>query len=162
MKITEFVGVNRFWGGAYLNLLLLENGNLRLELTQTGREFLTDHATIESRDVFAGNPYILESRIENVYEFNERHDVILYDLLDDFRADEIELLNEFDLAAIGALTSAPVIAFDVERDDHCELTNCGQVFYFEPYAVRSELAELLENGFVEFDRAPKAQESEAA
>jgi hypothetical protein len=77
-------------------------------------------------------------------------DDLLHDLL------EYQLCNGWEFIPpedIGALTSAPILSDEAERDDHGNLTKLGQVYWFPDYAVRSELDELYENGEVFFPAA---------
>jgi hypothetical protein len=125
--------------GENITLEILDNGNLRLNLTAEGKEFLLDK--VENSD-------------ENEIFFRVNSQMVLFDLLEDIICNsEIELLNEVDYAKIGALTDAPIIAFNVRRDDNGELLETGKVFWFEKYAIQSELENLLTNGFTDFDAA---------
>lgn len=47
---------------------------------------------------------------------------------------------------VGALTSATLLAYDVERDDKGELTFAGSVYWDQNYQVRSTIRTLYEEG----------------
>jgi len=133
--------------GRYITLNDLENGNLRLTLTDEGKaEMLENYVESVKGDE--------NSIFPDEIVFNQDHRSILWDLLEDIICNsEMELLSENDYGKIGALTSAPIIAFNVQRDDNGELENVGRVFWFESYQIASELEELLTVGFVDFDKA---------
>ena len=82
-------------------------------------------------------------------------DYILADLLEDHLANGWEMVPPED---IGALTSAPILSDEVERDDFGKITKVGRVYWFPDYAVTCELEELLEKGEVFF---PAGQEEMA-
>jgi hypothetical protein len=77
---------------------------------------------------------------------------ILADLLEDHLANGWEFIEP---AEIGALTSAPILSDEVERDDEGKLVWLGNVYWFPDYAVRCELEEMLENGEVFFPAAER-------
>ena len=154
---------------------------LRLELTDEGRGDLLDYVTsgcgscgYKAADHWRHGLAAVCAEYSTGYQlpqgeilFRTDHRSILSDLLEDHKANGgPELLSEVDHADIGALTSAPVIAYDVERDfsDKAEnigaLTNIGAVYWFERYQVESELETLLRQGFVDFPRAPSDEPAE--
>lgn len=129
--------------GNYLNLNELPNGNLKLTLTADGKEFLES-------DIFDMDAWQNEGELH----FNTRTHSLLLAMLEDIGCNsEIELLHPdtSDYLKIGALTSAPIIAADVERNNEGELLSVGKVFWFPNYAIESELETLLTKGFVEFE-----------
>lgn len=81
---------------------------------------------------------------------------LLYDIDEIGRmAGGIQVLSDHDLADIGALTSAPVLALGVERDDDYKVTNVTDTWWFPNYQVEDELETLLTKGVVVFTRAPQ-------
>lgn len=59
---------------------------------------------------------------------------------------------------IGALTDAPIIAQDVERNDTGELVSTGAIFWYPQYETTDEISELMERGRLIFTRAPDSDE----
>ncbi len=51
---------------------------------------------------------------------------------------------------IGALTDAPIIGIDVQRDDQGKLIHVGRAFWFPNYMVEDPLKTLLKKGTVVF------------
>jgi len=51
---------------------------------------------------------------------------------------------------VGALTDAPIISEDVDTDDQGNVRNVGTVYWYPEYDVRDPVAQLLENGYIEF------------
>lgn len=114
---------------------------LHIKLEPEGREYLESE--------------ILDRYIDNSPAWKEPHSVIIWELLERYAVNGgPELLSDGagDYNAIGALTGAPIIAYDVERNDRNELINVGDVFWFPNYAVESELETLLEKGEVVFQK----------
>ena len=102
---------------------------LRISLTSEGREELQDRlaAGIE---------------IDN--------DITLYDVLEHQLCNGWEWIRPEEL---GALTAAPILSDDCERDEDGLLTHVDVVYWYEPYQVRSPVGELVVNGHVDFQRA---------
>lgn len=57
---------------------------------------------------------------------------------------------QIDPATIGALTEAPLLAFDVEYDDDGAAWPVGAVYWFPNYMIESFVGQLIETGAVEF------------
>lgn len=107
-----------------------------IKLLDAGREFLQ-----EQRDGMGW-------RRGTLYIFN---DLIEWQLCNGW-----EVVPPEDIAA---LTSAPILSDDVERDDRGELQRVGALYWFPAYAVTCEIKELLANGTVFFPRAPEDNEA---
>jgi len=119
---------------SYIEIVKSEEG-ITLKLTPEGRGELLEHRQEDGWD--KGTNYILG------------------DLLEDHFANGWEWILPED---IGALTSAPILSEEVERDEEGKLVSVGRVYWFPDYAVRCELEELLEKGEVFF---PAGQEETA-
>ena len=53
---------------------------------------------------------------------------------------------------IGALTDAPILSDDIEYDDHGDVVNVGEVFWYPRYDVSDPVDQLLTDGYVDFVR----------
>ena len=74
-------------------------------------------------------------------------DEFMYDLL------EYHTCNGWDWVRpeeIGALTAAPIISDNVERDDHGHISNISSVYAFMAYQVRSVAGDLLKYGYADW------------
>lgn len=118
----------------YVDLDILPNGNLKIMLTDDGREELKD---LKSRQNPLGTDDILhrllEYHINNGWEFIPPEEV-------------------------GAMTSSPILSNDVSRDDDGELTAIGNVWWHPNYMVINEIDELEEKGFVIFAASSENKE----
>jgi hypothetical protein len=124
-------------------------GKLKITLTPEGRELLEEEVVKEEGEAPAesGDPFGATPPPKREINFKRPHADIFGDLL------EYHLCNGWEMVPpedIGALTSAPILSDDVERDDQGKLVRCGHVWWFPEYAVTSELEELMEKGCVEF------------
>jgi len=122
--------------------LKIEADGLHISLTPEGKEWLEIQAEREDPDgeIFWGRPY------EDIW----------VELLESYACNGgPELLNSHteDYVKLGALTSAPIIAYDVVRNEDYKLVTVGRVFWFPQYAVESELEILLRDGTVIFEEA---------
>jgi hypothetical protein len=139
--------------GERINLTETDRG-LRIDLTEAGRSFMEEYKV--KREVvgsFLGAGSEIFPEAEEI-EFETPPEFILAGLLED--AEGIaELLNprSDDYLRIGALTSSPIIASGVMRDDRGEIEKVDKVFWYPGYQVQSELEELLRDGSVTFERA---------
>jgi hypothetical protein len=52
---------------------------------------------------------------------------------------------------IGALTSAPILSDDVERDDEGTVVKTGKVYWYPQYQVADPIEQLIDNGSVIFE-----------
>ena len=112
---------------SYIEIEKTEDG-IKLVLTKEGREEL-------------------EERRDEDGNYDKPTDSILYDMLEDHLCNGWEMIAPED---IGAMTSAPILSDEVERDDNGGITALGAVYWFPDYAVSCELDELLVNGEVVF------------
>jgi hypothetical protein len=104
-----------------LELEKLPNGDLKIVLTDEGREVL-------GHDVH-----------EDAYPD-------LNDLMEYWLCNGWELLNPED---IGALTSCPFIyTDDAEQDDNGDYTRIGRVYWYPQYEVHNPVQRLDANGFI--------------
>jgi len=115
--------------GAYIDLQKTSNGKLKISLTDEGRRALDEFEQI--RDKFGIDTAIRELLEEHLGSGWE------------------EILPE----EIGALTSAMLIADDVERDDDGRIIRIGRVYWNPYYAVTDEVQELRERSHVVLDSA---------
>lgn len=53
---------------------------------------------------------------------------------------------------IAALTDAPIITDDIDTDDQGNVLKVGKVYWYPQYDVRDPVAQLLENGYIDFVR----------
>lgn len=65
------------------------------------------------------------------------------------------LLPEADYEAIGALTSSPILATEVDHNDYGDLVNIGKVYWYPNYMITDPVREILRGECV-FDRAERA------
>jgi len=107
--------------GTYASLTELPNGDLSIKVTDLGREEL---------------PAMLEKSKDENY--------IMPDLLEDIFANSSwGMVQPED---IGALTSAPIIGYDMLPDDEGNISSEGKVWWYPNYAVSNAMEELLEKG----------------
>lgn len=109
----------------YLTITETKAG-LLIKATNEGRDFIQDHKDFPTINMW-------------------------YDILEDYSCN-----GSYELVApeeIGALTDSPLIALDVERDDHGILTNVGEVFYFNEYMIVDEIEQLEIGQTVFFNKA---------
>ncbi len=126
----------------YLYLFITPAG-LHLLLTHHGREFLEEHR--------------VDALPEAEMHFDRAHESLWTDLLESYSTNGgPELLRGDDYHDIGALTEAPIIAYDVARHEGGGLYQVGRTFWFERYAIEDELETLLRTGQVVFPEAKEA------
>ncbi len=107
--------------GYYVNMEVLENGDLIM--------FPTPEA-IEEKEYFLSLPSMSA----------------LYELLEDFLCNGWGIISPED---IGALTDAPIITNEIDRDDDGHIIHLGDTWWFPNYQIENEI-ELLLNGKVVF------------
>lgn len=111
--------------GKYVEFDTQANGNLRITLISESREDVQEIASL--RELTADG---------------KLHEVI-----------EWQLANGWTLVPaedIGALTEAPILSEDIDYDDHGNVQHVGVVYWYPEYEVKDPVAQLLENGFVDF------------
>lgn len=133
------------------NLVVLDirEDGLHIILEPDGRELLEDY--VEHRPA--------EDDVEVFWSWKKPYDYIWWELFEYYTCNGgPEPLNpeSEDYARLGALTDAPIIAYDVERDDMNDLISVGRVFWFPNYVIESELETLLTQGEVVFQSAEDA------
>lgn len=117
-----------------------KNGNLKISITPEGLE-----------------------EIKEMRENQECDDCIMNHLFDEVRSNS-ELLYFSDAGEMGfGLTSAPCITDGYYYGDNGDLTDEGnkdaELYYYEPYMVKSFVDDLLNNGYTIFQRAGSNEES---
>jgi hypothetical protein len=112
--------------GKYTEFERQPNGNLRIVLLEDARE---DVQEIASRELDADSELaeVLEWQLSNGWSLVQPEDV-------------------------GALTDAPILTEDLDTDDQGEVRHVGTVYWFPQYDVSDPVAQLLQNGSVEFVR----------
>lgn len=148
--------------GQSVNLYVLPD-KLRIELTDEGRADVLNYINNPCAEcgVVASRHNFHESNVEGGHrEYQLPDEELLY------RVPQIQVLAELmedhlgngwempDAGEIGALTSSPLIAWDVSRDDEGNIDDIGALYWFPNYQIESELETLIRRGFVEFTRAP--------
>jgi len=138
-KYSNGGGVNssgHIHSGRYLDIDKNENGNLKITINDEARE-----------------------KIQEMREEDHCDDCIMSDLFDDIRGNS-ELMYFGDAGEMGfGLNSAPCITDGYYFDDNGHLTEEGhddaQVYYYEPYMVKSFVDEMIANGHIIFNCAGK-------
>lgn len=111
--------------GAYVDLVK-EAGDLDIRLSARGR--------IEFAD------------IEAIRDTLGTHEA-LYRLLEDHLANGWEMVQPEE---IGALTSAPILSDEIERNEEGKITSADRVYWYPSYQVSDVIAELRAQGMVLF------------
>ncbi len=129
------------------------NAHLTFQINDTDR-------TMTIRDPGARTKDYVLILTDNECEFRLPHNEVWMNLLGDDPAwgiDEysIDLLdpNSNDYAQVGALTSSPLLAVGLRRDEVGNIKYLTELYYFPNYQVESELETLLRTGEVKFMRA---------
>ena len=106
--------------GFYVNLRKTEEGDLEILLTGEG-----------------------QVNFDTVQEVRDAHGIhsALLALLEDHLCNGWEMVPPEDL---GALTAAPILSDEIERDEGGRVVEAGRVYWFPDYAVRDEIEELRE------------------
>lgn len=126
-----------------VDLIQLPNGNLKIEILykdEPGKEL--QYASV--MDDLEGIRRSWENKDRSHYQ--DLMDIIEYWNTDD----EYEVLPEYDYEHIGALTSAPIIAYQVDRDDQGNWQDVQKVWWYPGYELSDAVEELFKNGFVIF------------
>lgn len=110
--------------GKYVEFDTQANGKLHITLLPEAREDVQEIAF--SQELTADNKLaeVIEWHIGNGWSFVDPED-------------------------IGALTEAPILSDDVDYDDQGK-AKVGVVYWYPEYEVTDPVAQLLENGFVDF------------
>lgn len=101
------------------------NGDLKITLTEEGREFLK------------------ENRNEDNSDWNKGTDFIYFDLTEGILCEEWEHIRPEEC---GAMTDGIIISDEAERDDQGNLTKLGRVYWYPNYQIRAEIDDLWEDG----------------
>lgn len=133
--------------GEYVELFETKDKNLEVRLTDEGKQYLSEVAKfgMEKRsNMFGTLPDV------QTVEFSESYQTIWSELFEDIHCNStIQIFPENQSSYFG-LTTAPIIAFDVEMDDEGEIVESGNFYWFPNYQIESELETLLSEGTVLF------------
>jgi len=112
--------------GFYVDLRKTEEGDLEILLTGEG-----------------------QANFDTVQEERDAHGIhaALWTLLEDHLGSGWEMVPPED---IGALTAAPILSDEIERDEGGRVVEAGRVYWFPDYAVRDEIEELREKLMIVF------------
>ena len=107
--------------GFYVDLAKTPDGNLSIRLNQNGR-----------------------TQFDVVEHIRDEHgiDEALRAMLEDHLANGWEMVPPED---IGALTAAPILSDEIQRDDRGEIVEVGRVYWYPEYQIRDEIEELRTN-----------------
>lgn len=112
--------------GYYVQLQETPDGNLHIVLNARGREEFDEIASVRKQyGIRAALAVLLEDHLMNGWELVPPRD-------------------------LGALTAAPILSREIERDLHGTVIAAGRVFWYPDYAVLDEIEELRRHGFLEF------------
>lgn len=112
--------------GLYVFLQETPDGNLQVMLNDRGRQDFGEIETVHSR-------------------YGAR--AALITLIADHLQNGWELVPPEDL---GALTAAPILSREIERNLFGQVVTAGRVYWFPEYAVLDEIEELRRTGNLEF------------
>lgn len=122
-----------------------EPGRLIIRLTDEGRAELADNLpNTDEALIQVKNGYHIE------LNWTKPHADILQEMLEDHLANGWTMP---DAAQIGALTSSPLLAYGCDYDEEGFITKSEALYWFPDYQVKSELDQLLREGFVTFVEA---------
>jgi hypothetical protein len=109
----------------YLDISILENGNLSIEITPEGKE-----------------------ELETIKERNQNYSGIWDDLLESYWTNGS--FTPIQPEEIGALTSSPIIGLNIDRDDEGKIIPdaSNKFWWFPEYQVIDEFEKLLNDGKV--------------
>ncbi len=112
--------------GKYTEFEKQANGNLRIVLLPEARD---DVQEISSKEIDADNKLseVIEWQLTNGWSLMRPEDV-------------------------GALTDAPILSEDIDTDDQGNVGSVGTVYWYPQYDVSDPVAELLQNGYIDFVR----------
>jgi hypothetical protein len=118
--------------GFYVDLEKTDERHLEIVLNANGRE-----------------------EFETIEEMRSAHgiDAALETLLEDHLGNGWEMVPPED---IGALTSAPILSDEVERDQEGGIADVGRVYWYPEYQVCDEIEELRRKHVVVFRGVPPA------
>ncbi len=113
--------------GKYVEFDILQNGNLRITLLPEAREDVQEISASQELDADNKLAEVVHWQLGNGWSF---------------------LTPE----QAGGLTDSPIFSEDVETDDKGEITHVGVVYWYPQYAIKDPVAELLEEGSIDFER----------
>ena len=111
--------------GKYVELDKQVNGDLRITLLPEAREDVQEIAASEQSSADAKLAEIIEWHLGEGWSFVPPED-------------------------IGALTEAPILSDDIDLDEQGKVQHVGVVYWFPGYEVKDPIAQLLEDGYVDF------------
>lgn len=113
--------------GKYVEFDILTDGNLHITLLTEAREDVQEIPSSQTMDADNKLAEIIHWQLANGWTFLSPEDA-------------------------GALTDSPILSEDVNYDDHGNAQHVGIVYWYPEYQVKDPVAQLLENGFVDFTR----------
>lgn len=126
MQRKSTLGRTLFQKGNNVNLWLDKRKNLILVLTKDGKKNKSEY-------------------IEQMKTLGS--DFVLWNFLEEFFCNGWEWIHPEE---IGALTDAPIISYDVTRDEDNNITEIGDVWAYADYMLFNPLEKLFENGSIVF------------
>ena len=112
--------------GCYIDLEKTDEGNLKIHLTAEGRREFVDIERERNRcGIFAALHLLLEDHLSNGWEW---------------------IAPE----SIGALTSAPILSDEAERDEFGQIVAVRRLYWFPDYAVVDEIRQLQQTSLLTF------------
>jgi len=135
--------------GFYATVIFLKDGDLAIVANHNLMKEWAEYSLFSSKHR-PGEANPRELKLGTTGSF-----LSLESLLEDLREQNLlTVLSDHDLSDIGALTSGPVIAVDIERDDDYKITKIGKTWWFSQYQVECEIETLIEHGIVVIPKAP--------
>lgn len=110
------------------NWFVTGHGDLVVEMDEVEREDFLQGRTVD--EWIASRDYNYDAYV---------------DAMEELWKDDYDWVNP---AEVGALTSSPLLGYDVVRDDNGELTSVKRVYAYNMYAIRSPVEDLLRYGRV--------------
>lgn len=111
--------------GKYTEFDKQANGNLRITLLEEARDDVQEIAASQELDADNKLAQVIEWQLSNGWSMLRPEDV-------------------------GALTDAPILSEDVDTDAQGKVRSVGTVYWYPSYDVRDPVAQLLQNGYVDF------------
>jgi hypothetical protein len=106
--------------GFYVDLRKTGRGDLEILLNETGQKSFEEIQGIRDRyGIHAALDALLEDHLQTGWEIVPPEDIC-------------------------ALTSAPILSDEIERDEEGRVTKAGRVYWYPDYAVRDEIQEIHE------------------
>ena len=114
--------------GKYVEFDILGNGNLHITLLAEAHEDVQEISSSPTMDADNKLAEVLHWQLANGWTFLSPEDA-------------------------GGLTDSPILSQDVEVDGQGKIEKVGIVYWYPQYDVYDPVARLLEDGFLDFERA---------